>query len=338
MKIIDDQDADFNNPELEKYAEHKKMAVELNLGSRIAAIKAGDSLLQRKSLRVSSCGSFLTFDEYAHKESGELMRSLHSANFCKDRFCPMCQWRKSMQLVAELHSIFTRIDMSKYQLIFMTLTVKNPPMAELRSTLKRLSDSFKLFTKYKEVKKVFKGFVRAVEFLGDRTKPGEAHPHYHLLVLVDKWYFTSKDYLSQKKWQELWARALAKNGLFCENFDVRKVTSRDPSKYWLEAVLETAKYTVKLSKVKALPKEDFDNLYLQTKGIKQYYLGGLLREIDPEETEIDPETWEFLRTVFYKWRAELGLYETVDIEVPKTAKITSIADLKKFKNEFESKL
>ena len=56
--------------------------------------------------RVISCGNYLEFRQ-GIKSDGVLSDSveLHRANFCRDRLCPMCQWRRSRKMYAELMQI-----------------------------------------------------------------------------------------------------------------------------------------------------------------------------------------------------------------------------------------
>ena len=53
--------------------------------------------------RTMSCGDSLAFRR-GISQDGELaeISRLHSANFCKDRLCPMCQWRRSRKMYAQM--------------------------------------------------------------------------------------------------------------------------------------------------------------------------------------------------------------------------------------------
>ena len=51
--------------------------------------------LHSRAFRVADCGTFLDF----HVTEEE--KKLHRANFCKDRLCPMCNWRRSMKIFGQ---------------------------------------------------------------------------------------------------------------------------------------------------------------------------------------------------------------------------------------------
>ena len=39
-----------------------------------------------------------------------------------------------------------------------------------------------------------------MEILGDKTPKGQAHPHFHILLVVKESYFKSRDYLKKDDW------------------------------------------------------------------------------------------------------------------------------------------
>ena len=77
----------------------------------------------KKAVRVCDCGSYL---EFAHEvefdgtidEKGKL----HKAFFCRDRFCPMCSWRKTLKLYSQVSQIIPYIE-KDYKCLFLTLTI-----------------------------------------------------------------------------------------------------------------------------------------------------------------------------------------------------------------------
>ena len=329
-----DQSINELNAVLSKYADKKSLSDDLNLSERISKISysQNDPMFQRKAERVRYCGSYLEFDKYQSTEKPQdLMRSLRSANFCKDKFCPMCNWRKSQKLMGEMMSIFDQLDKNRYELIFMTLTMTNPPMSEIKNALAHMALSFNRFMKYKAVAAVVKGFLRSVEFLGDKTAEGYCHPHYHCLIVVNKSYFKSRDYLTQEKWRELWKRALRVD--YDPTVNVQKIKPREvvdelgvTHQYSAiqSAVLEVTKYCLKSSAVKAMSDKNFEDLYVGTHRIRKYRLGGILREIKPLDREIDPDLWEYLGLEIYRWAKEKGIY----VEHGFLSKTPTLAEIK----------
>lgn len=136
-------------------------------------------------------------------------------------------------------------DYPKARWIFLTLTVRNCPLSELRDNLKAMNKAWERLSK----RKVFPalGYVKSFEVT--RSKDGTAHPHFHILMMVPSSYF-KKAYINQQKWRELWQHALRAS--YEPRVDVRAVKDKsmqpgitDPSTGLLAAIKETLKYSVK---------------------------------------------------------------------------------------------
>lgn len=310
------RDQEFDLSQLTKHMienEHVNLAQHL----RSWASTDNDPAMLRKADRVSGCGQYLAFDQYQSTEDPSvLMRSLRSANFCKDPFCPMCSWRKSRRLLGQLLSIFDQIiDDHKLRFLFLTLTVKNPPVGETRDNIMAMSKAFNLMCKEPAIKRNVLGFVRAIEYLGENTPQGESHPHFHVLLAVRESYFKGGEYLNHEKWVALWRKSLKAD--YDPLVNVQAVKSKkikfDDHEIELPAfkaaALEVAKYCVKSSSILSMPEEDFKTLYAQVKGIRKYNLGGLFRNIKPLPEEIDPELWLYLGMIIFKWVKDAQRYE-----------------------------
>lgn len=296
--IIENKDELFNEY-LSDHSEHKLKA---QFNSRFH-----EFLKQSVKERVQDCGSFLTFKLYQNiKNAEEFKRVLQGANFCKHRFCIMCEWRKSRKLQLQTYSTIRYLEEQnhkKYEFLFLTLTVPNCKMTELNSTVKNMSKAFQKLIHREEWKKVIKGFIRAVEFVGDHTKEGEAHPHYHCLLMVEKSYFKSRNYLSQERWRELWSDCYNYPNLQVriEKIKPKKKADGTLIPALICAVCETLKYSVDLTDMEKLTDSDLKELIQQTRGIRQYNRGGLLKNLVEEIENIDEEVWQYLREEFYKW-------------------------------------
>lgn len=288
--------------DLQEFAEHKKMAIKTNLYSRYKSINI------KKALRTQECGQFLTFERYLNLDSLEIKNTLKTANFCKNRFCPFCAFLKSKKLVGEFKSIFSQIEQNskaKISYLFLTLTIKNCELKDLKETLKRMSKAFnRMFDKEKLLNKHILGYVRAVEFVGDSTLAHEAHPHFHTILVVDSSYFQGKNYIKHSKWADMWRKYLQipKNEPCI--VDIRRIKAKN--KDWTDAdsaLYETIKYCVSPPYLLGLPQEAFIELDKQVKGIRQYNRGGLCKFYKPLESEdLDLTIWKFLCEIFVSWR------------------------------------
>lgn len=153
--------------------------------------------------RIRNCASKLTF---ADTPDG---LNLRSANFCRVRFCPMCSFRRSKMYQAKSFSIWPHIS-AKFRYIFLTLTVRNPLLIELKSYFKFiLTPSFKRFRDNLTYKlKCLKGYLRSFEVTMPKEDNSFSHPHFHLLLAFDESYFENHNYLDYQGWQSIWKNAL----------------------------------------------------------------------------------------------------------------------------------
>ncbi len=208
--------------------------------------------------RMRTCSLYLDF-AFHLSDNGVLIPKLQLAYFCKVRLCPICQWRRSIMWQAKALKIIPKVveEHPKSRFIFLTLTVKNCELNELRDTLAWMHNSWRKLVKRKEWAGI-QGWVRSVEVTrgADRDDKGnviryrgDAHPHYHALLMVKPSYFGGGYYVSQKQWTQVWQECLEVE--YTPRVDVRVVRPGKPEKAGEEGVLmssaiyETLKYSVK---------------------------------------------------------------------------------------------
>jgi plasmid rolling circle replication initiator protein Rep len=186
-----------------------------------------------KGSRVYSCGIDLQFKLF---QDGIL--KLHKANFCKVRLCPMCTWRRSLKVFGQVSRVIDELEKNKeYEYIFSTLTVKNCEAEDLIFTIDLMMDSFKKLVKRKEFKNVVKGFFRSLEVTYNKNTD-TYHPHFHLILVVNKTYFKNKSYIKQAEWTKIWQSCLRAD--YVPIVDLRKIKKLNH-----KTVAEVTKYTVK---------------------------------------------------------------------------------------------
>lgn len=280
---------------LKKITLHKLIAEKVNIAQMLQR--------DRRSEHIQVCGSMLQFLKERNLVSEEIRRRLVKGNFCKYRFCPMCQWRMARKVCREVLGRLRTIDEQHngVALLFLTLTVKNEPLTELNSTVKLLSKAFYRMQQLKQYKDAVLGSIRAIEFLGDNTEAGECHPHFHCLLVVNKSYFTSRDYINFEKWTNLWQRSLRVN--YRPVINVQRVKPKGKMSAIVAAALEVVKYSVTSSDLEKLSKEDFQELDKQTRNIRQYNYSGELKDAEPTFDDIEDENlWELLEEEYYQWK------------------------------------
>ena len=168
---------------------------------------AYDEIDQRVAERLRTCATRLI---YGIGEDGK--RRLRAANFCRVRLCPICQWRRSLKLYSQMSQAMRYVSsQGAYAYAFLTLTVRNVTLDGLPGALDQICKGFFRLMKYREVKAAVHGWYRGIEITHnlDRNSPefDTFHPHVHVVLVVKPSYFTSKYYLSQARWTELWKRA-----------------------------------------------------------------------------------------------------------------------------------
>ncbi|NLJ82544.1 MAG: protein rep [Bacteroidales bacterium] len=224
---------EINCPEEEiefKFLPHKKRS--LMLSESLYRLH-----LENRSLRVKECGTFIEMRKYDKKyiAEGEREWKLSTANFCRDRLCSMCNWRRSLKIFGQVSKIMDNIPDS-YRFIFLTLTVKNCKGSELKYTVRHLLSSFKKMANYKPFKQVFKGYFRTLECTHNHIE-NSYHPHLHVILAVNKSYFKSKNYISHSKFVEMWQKALKIS--YEPQVNIQKIKDER------HMVAEVAKYAVK---------------------------------------------------------------------------------------------
>ena len=209
----------------------------------------------KKADRCFHCGTYLEF----HKSMAQITDEkadykLCEANFCRERLCPMCAKRRSLKMFGQVTQIVEHIDTDKYDFILLTLTVPNVSGEELSDKISQMQKAFNKLIHYKRFKSAVVGYFRALEVTYNHHKNSKSydtfHPHYHVILVVLKEYFTSSAYIQRKEWLSMWQTAM--NDSSITQVDVRKVVPKlDKKKRGLVsiagAVAEVAKYTLKPS-------------------------------------------------------------------------------------------
>lgn len=152
---------------------------------------------------VLECGTYLGMAE----EEGRV--KIVEANFCKQRLCPACSWRRSLRIYSTTSQILDYIDAhEKVKYLFLTLTVQNIPLYDLGKALDDMAAAFKRLTNNKAWQRRVKGCMRTLE-VTINLDTMTAHPHYHLILAVDRSYATKSDktYWTQADWQAAWVKS-----------------------------------------------------------------------------------------------------------------------------------
>jgi plasmid rolling circle replication initiator protein Rep len=274
----------------------------------------------RYSERVESCAQVLGFahDPLATKKN---KLKLTNAWFCHLRHCPVCQWRKSLMWQAKVYRALPilRRDFPDTRFLFMTLTVRNCEVNNLRTTLDVMAKGWKRLIELRTWPA--RGWVRAVEITRSQ-KYRTAHPHYHCMLMVAPAYFQG-DYLKQEQWAELWRKSLRVD--YRPVVDIRTVklalvpdsrrVNPPPKNMWA-AVAEILKYAVKPSDM-VRDHDWFLTLVDQVHHTRGVAVGGILkryikeREEETMMSEPGKEPVEEKERLYFVWKQKVRKYRKI---------------------------
>lgn len=275
---------------------------------------------RRYSERMNSCANLLDFLLLPDKDCGGLRLKLKKAQFCRVSQCPVCQWRKSLiwkfRMYQVLPSLHEQYPDSRF--IFLTLTVRNCDISDLRNTINHMNKSWQRLTQKKAFPAI--GWLKTLEVTSGKEKVGKteqlrtdrAHPHFHCLVMVKRTYFKDRGYLNTDKWVSMWRHSLR------VDYDPSiKVKSLSSQKSPLLLVPEIVKYCTKSSD-KVRDKEWFFELTRQLQNKRTISTGGILRDFlkdlenEPEDlighddTNVEEEINE--GHIYFTWRQKDKMY------------------------------
>lgn len=279
--------------------------------------------------RINDCSRLLEFALKQNSDQQSLFK-LQGAKFCRVRWCPVCQWRRSLMWRSRFHKAIPaiRADYPTFKFLFLTLTVRNCEVNELRETVNWMNKSFLKLVKRKRFPA--KGFVKAIEFT--RGKNNSAHPHFHCILIVPSSYFKGKQYVTHKEWQELWKKCLKIDYLPQVNIKRIKLKKSKEKKllekYGRElteneiifhGLIECLKYSVKESDLMADP-QWLDAITQQMHGTRAISTGGIfkkyLSEDEPEdlintELEQDIEILDTDAKFLFGWNERSKRYQSM---------------------------
>ena len=184
---------------------------------------------------------------------------LRAANPCNRRLCPFCEWRRSRAWRRRFFEGLPKFheDFPTHRAVFLTLTVRNCPVDDLRSTIGEMHRGWKLMTKRDFFPTKF--WFRRTEVTqrnGDSplSVGPSFHPHIHAVLFVPAGYF-SHGYVKQLEWQKQWMASARLD--YPPVIDVRSAKSRSssggaPIEASRQAALEASKYATKATDLIAM--------------------------------------------------------------------------------------
>lgn len=302
---------------------HKQENLQLVKIYKTAREKNINLITDSRLFDLEHCADTLLFAENA-----EGKKKLKSANFCRLRLCPMCQWRRSLKMFGQVQTITDKIlerDKST-RFLFATFTVKNVDAENLETCINILNNKFlylvsrnKTFAPAKKLKQNLLGYLKAVEVTYN-TKDKTYHPHLHVIFAVKSTFFKNKqNYMTKKEWIELWQQALGVD--YKPQTDIRAIKTNTG-----KAIAEVAKYPVKTAPILSLPDDEavevLKTLTLSLNKKRFVSYGGIFKTVKQElkladiETDKDlvntdieqQERFNAVTAVLFKYNFKFGCY------------------------------
>lgn len=263
-----------------------------------------EPLISKKMMKlINECGDLLMFLSDFEMEN----KKLHKGSFCKNRFCPMCSWRMACKDSLKISILIEHLKKEgNKEFIFLTLTAPNVKGDKLEEEIRKYNKSFDKLMKRNEVKNIVKGYIRKLEVTYNSDMSSKSydtyHPHFHVVIAVDRSYFTSRNYINRDRWLELWQEATGDSSI--TQVDVRKSKANN-----LKEVYELAKYSAKDSDY-LISRPVFETFYKALKGKRFIVYGGLFSEanIMYENGELDcykvRDEIEYVYMMCYQWKQQ----------------------------------
>jgi len=230
---------------------------------------------------------------------------VHQANFCKNRFCPMCAWRLAQKDALRISTLMDYIEVEYDKvLIFVTLTAPNVPGSDLPGEISHYNKAFKKLVERDEIARINQGYIRKLEVTYN-AKRDDYHPHFHCIFAVNKSYFKGREYIRQDRWLDLWRDVMDEPSI--TQVDVRRVKKDGGAADGRgKAINEVAKYAAK-DEDYTKNQTVFDTFYKALKGRQVLTFNGLFAAANKKYKahELDYympiDITEYFYMLLYRW-------------------------------------
>jgi len=243
--------------------------------------------------RMCKCGNIVTFllDETKEKVKVE------KAEVCTGRFCPICQATKAKKDVLKISAVMDAIEeLEGKAFIFVTLTAPNVPGEDLAKEINKYNKAFRyLMQDVPAVAKINKGYLRKLEVTYNKDRD-DYHPHFHVVMAVESYYFKSRDYMRREKWLELWKSAMKDKRI--TQVDVKKAYRSDSG----TGAFEISKYVAKSCDYGS-SQNVFDVFYTALKGRQMLVANGLFKQYFKKHKEGALAKYDAKDETYYKYLA-----------------------------------
>ena len=299
---------------LEDFSKHRKF------NHQISQSLMRDHSTDDVGRRIANCGHQILIEVQEHSERPATAH-LRASLPCNARLCPWCEWRRSKAWRARLFDGMARFEEHhlNYRAVFLTLTVKNCRITDLRKTIQEMNQAWNRMRQcaFFPTGYWFKRLeVTVAQHLDGSDRYGEpmVHPHFHVLLLVRPSYF-GKNYVKKSEWQKQWMMALRAD--YVPVVDVRAAYEKGKkgqtkSLNTYGAVIECSKYLAKAAQVQKLGPW-LPELHHQLRSLRLTAVSKELSKFvpshEPKEKEIDADERSTAIDVINRWTALAQWFE-----------------------------
>lgn len=302
---------------------------------------AKEHLSEKMQELYKNCGSFNLFVSTLDKEKKKMI----GGNHCKNRFCPICAWRKARKDAMSLSVVMEAMrEEHDVKYLFLTLTTPNVSANEVKSEIVNMNNAFQKLFKRRKVDRIMQGYARKLEMTYDGSplittplfdkkqayyerlglKVGDENPtydtynpHFHVILAVKKSYFNdSKNYIKRNEWLEMWREVTG-------DYTITQVhIERIKENQTGNAVAEIAKYSAKSNDMGVSP-EVFETFYNSLKGKQVIAYSGLFKEYmlkykaNELEHYMEKDTNEYFYKIMANWRTNQSDFVLEYVELTK---------------------
>ena len=284
----------------------EKRETGLSIAASLARIGEKD-----RALMMMQCGTYIGL-----VDDGEGGVKIAEANFCRERLCPSCSWRRSLKIYSATSQILDYLDKQpdKQKYLFLTLTIRNVALDDIGQAASMMAAAYKRLTNNRAWKNRVRGAMRTLEVTIDQTTM-TAHPHYHLILAVDRRYATKDDdtYWSHDDWMTAWRQACRLD--YNPSVRIEAVRGRR------QGIAEVSKYMTKSADMICTSDQDkqdkiIDAIHKGMAGRRLISYTGIMHkaqralQLDPETAPLVDELRGDISAAIrkYHWAAGLGCY------------------------------
>ena len=257
---------------------------------------------------LKECSSDLFVEVY--RDNAKNLHSSIQTFTCKNKFCSICEKKKAIKVATNMEKKLEELGKKMYQrFTFLTLTVPNCKLKDLKKTLRKMSKGSKRLIDNLQKNHGITGTIKKLEITYSKNSDGEimCHPHYHIIQSLHINSFRYGKLLSQEKYADLWGKAMKFD--FTPIVDIRTFDFENMKK----SIQEITKYITKDTDLEIFNENEISNLDIELKGVRFYASSGLLKisfkDLDIDKSEqVDITTFQKVGEAFYSYNPKLNQY------------------------------